>query len=240
MTDQQPTETLSRDVSSARARTYGLACIASAALGLAIGVVTLAYDPAVPSEQWSYPFTTTTQWVVSVVLAMTHVLTALGFTGVLLARPYGASRAAAVTLRIAVAGFWILALAELLSGAIGGEDLDSTAAGWVGALFGISSLMTALGGLVAGTVIVRARRWTGAGAWMVLASGVVMILLVTPANIAGDRTFSVAALCVWSLTFLPLGRTLIESGRQNRVVRTALHARGRRTRAERSELPGIT
>jgi hypothetical protein len=209
MTDQQPTETLTRDGSDSRMRTYGLACIASAVLGLAAGVVTLAYDPAVPSDQWSYPFSTTTQWVVSVVLAITHVLTAFGFTGVLLARPYGASRAAAVTLRIAVAGFWILALAELLSGAIGGEDLDSTAAGWVGAVFGISSLMTALGGLVAGTIIVRAGRWTGPGAWMVLASGVLMLVLVTPANITGDLIFRTVALSVWSLTFLPLGRTLI-------------------------------
>jgi hypothetical protein len=210
MTDQQPTETLSRPVGE-RLRRYGLACIASAVLGLAAGLVTLAYDPAVPNDQWSYPFTTTTQWMVSVVLAGTHVLTALGFTGVLLARPYGASRAAAVTLRIAVAGFWLLGLSELLSGAIGGQDLESSAAAWVGTLFGISSLMTALGGLVAGTVIVRAHRWTGLGAWMVLASGVVMIALVIPANAIGEATFRTVALCVWSLAFLPLGRTLMTS-----------------------------
>ena len=35
----------------------------------------------------------------------------------------------------------------------------------VGTLFGVSSLMTALGGLVAGVVIVRKRAWTGLGAW---------------------------------------------------------------------------
>ena len=91
------------------------------------------------------------QWVVSVVLAVTHVLTALGFTGVLARPPVrrepSRSRDAADRGR-RVRGS--SALAELLSGAIGGEDLDSTAAGWVGALFGISSLMTALGGLVAG------------------------------------------------------------------------------------------
>ena len=71
--------------------------------------------------------------------------------------------------------------------------------------------MTAIGGLVAGTVIVRAGRWRGLGAWMVLASGVVMIVLVTPANAIGDLTFRIAALCLWSVLFLPLGRTLMTS-----------------------------
>jgi hypothetical protein len=116
-----------------------------------------------------------------------------------------------VTLRIAVAGFAILTIAELLSGAIGARDVDSVSAAWVGTVFGVASLMTALGGLVAGVVIVRTRRWAGIGAWMVLASGVVMLALVTPANITGNFVFRTVALILWSLTFVPLGRTLSTS-----------------------------
>ena len=71
--------------------------------------------------------------------------------------------------------------------------------------------MTALGGLVAGAVIVRTHRWTGAGAWMVLASGAVMLVLVTPANVSGNLVFRTVALILWSLTFVPLGRTLTRS-----------------------------
>jgi hypothetical protein len=198
---------------SDRLPAYGAACALSGVLGLVAGVVTLLYDPAVSNDQWSYPFSTSAQWVLSIGLAITHVLSALGFAGVLLARPYGGSRAAAVTLRIAVAGFGLLAVAEVLSGAIGGEDVDSSAAGWVGTVFGVASLMTALGGLVAGTVIVRAGQWNGLGAWMVLASGIAMVFLVTPANIDGDESLRTAALVIWSLTLIPLGRTLARSGR---------------------------
>jgi hypothetical protein len=205
------TSATSTSPSTNRLPAYGAACVASGVLGVVAGAVTLLYDPGVPSDQWSYPFSTSVQWVVSSGLALTHVLSALGFVGVLLARPHGDSRAASVTLRIAIVGFWLLALAELLSGAVGGEDVDSSAAAWVGTLFGVSSLMTALGGVVAGTVIVRAGRWHGPGAWMVLASGVVMIVLVTPANVAGDLVPRTLALVLWSLTFIPLGRAVARS-----------------------------
>ena len=215
----EPTSLATRPTSDDRLRTYGAACAASGVLGVVAGLITVLYDPAVPSDQWSYPFTTTTQWAVSVGLAITHVLTAVGFIGVLRARPYGESRAAGVTLCIAVAGFVLLSIAELLSGAIGGRDLDSTSATWVSTVFGVASLMTAVGGLVSGAVIVRTHRWAGIGAWMVLASGAVMLLLVTPANISGDLGFRTAALILWSLTFVALGRTISRS--PNRQSATA-------------------
>jgi len=190
---------------------YGGACFASGLIGVAGGLVTLLYTPAVPSDQWSYPFTTSVQWMASIGFAVAHALTALGFLGILKARPYAESRAATLTLQLAVAGFVLLVLAELLSGAIGGENVDSTAAAWVGTLFGVASLLTAIGGLVAGTVIARAGQWNGLGAWMLLASGVLMVVLVTPANVAGDVTFRTLALVLWSLTFLPLGRAIAAS-----------------------------
>ena len=205
----EPSYTATRPTSDDRLRSYGAASAASGVLGVVAGLVTWLYDPAVPKDQWSYPFTTTTQWAVSVLLAIAHSLTAVGIMGVLRARPHGGRRAAEVTLYIAVAGFVLLSIAELLSGAIGGRDLDSVSATWVSTVFGVASLMTAVGGVVAGAVIVRTHRWTGIGAWMVLASGVVMLVLVTPANITGNLGFRTAALILWSLTFVPLGRTLM-------------------------------
>lgn len=139
------TSTATPPTSDSRLRTYGAACAVSGVLGVIAGLVTLLYAPAVPSNQWSYPFSTTPQWVVSLGLAITHVLSAVGFLGVLRARPYGEHRAAAATLRIAVAGFALLSIAELLSGAIGARDVDSVSATWVGYVFGVASLMTALG-----------------------------------------------------------------------------------------------
>jgi hypothetical protein len=202
----------SGSTTSTRLRTYGAACAASGVLGLLIGLVTIAWPHDVPVDQWSYPFPLGVQWTVSLVLVATHLLTAAGFVGVLVADPHRSRRAATVTLQVAVAGFVLLAVAEFLSGAIGGSDVDSAAATWVSTLFGIASLMTALGGIWGGIVIVRERVWTGSGAWLVLASGVAMILLVTPGNIAGGLVVRTIALSIWSLVFIPLGRVIARAG----------------------------
>ena len=175
---------------------------------MAVAVCTLAYPAAVPSTQWSYPFSTDAQWVVSVVLAAAHLLTLAGFIGVVNARPYGQSKVAAAGLWVAIAGYLGLAIAEILSGAIGDQATSSSAASTLGTVFGIASILTAVGSILAGTVIVRFAAWNGLGRWMVLASGVIMVVLVTPANIANSELLRMIALSVWSLTFIPLGRTL--------------------------------
>ncbi len=58
-------------------RRLGMACAASGVLGVLAGVITitLAYPPAVPDDQWSYPFPVGVQWAISVALAVTHALT---------------------------------------------------------------------------------------------------------------------------------------------------------------------
>lgn len=150
-------------------------------------------------------------WVISVALAVTQALTLAGFLGVLAADPHRGNRAALMGLWVAVMGYAALSICELISGAIGAEANSSSAAGPSGGAFGVASLQTAVGSVVAGVVIVRRNVWHGLGRWMVLASGVVMILLVTPAIISGDVVFRILALTLWSLTFIPLGRAISTS-----------------------------
>ena len=49
-------------VASTRLGALGRAATVSGLLGVAAGVFTLAYPAAVPSDQWSYPFSTGAQW----------------------------------------------------------------------------------------------------------------------------------------------------------------------------------
>jgi len=112
---------------------------------------------------------------------------------------------------MAIAGFAGLSIAEILSGAIGGSSTSSSNADAVGSVFGMASLLTAIGSIIAGLVIARGVVWRGIGRSMVLASGLIMLVLVTPANISGDLGFRMAALMLWGLTFIPLGRTIAVS-----------------------------
>lgn len=189
----------------------GQALLVSGLLGVLVGVLTLAYPADVPEAQWSYPFPTSVHWAVGAVLALAHLLTAAGFVGVLRAGPHRTSRAAAVGLWVAVAAYVGLGVCELVSGAIGSESNSSDAAVAVSTAFGIASTLTALGSVVAGVVIVRARVWTGPARWLVLASGLLMLLVVTPAIISENLELWTLALMLWSAVFVPLGRAVASS-----------------------------
>ncbi len=188
-------------------RGLGLACSASGVGGVAIGVVTLIYPPGpgVAEDAWSYPFTFELGWVIGVALAVIHLLTAAGLVGVLRADPHRGRRVATIGLWVAVGGLVGLAGCELAGGAVGDKPTTSAVAGWVSTGFGVTSLLFAAGSMLAGVPIARARVWQGQGRWMVLASGLIMIFLVTPANISGELAIRMPALMLWSLTFLPLG-----------------------------------
>lgn len=72
---------------------------------------------------------------------------------------------------MAIAGFAGLSIAEILSGAIGGSSTSSTNADAVGSAFGIASLLTAVGSIIAGLVIAHGGVWRGIGRSMVLPPG---------------------------------------------------------------------
>lgn len=193
---------------SLRLTALGRAAAASGVLGVGAGILTLAYPAAVSHNQWSYPFPEGVQWGSSVVLAAAHALTAAGFVGVVLAAPHRHSRPATIALWVAIVGFVGLSLSELASGAIGSQTTTSDAAARVGAAFGVASLATALGSIIAGLIIVRTHTWHGLARWVVLASGALMLVVVTPALISGALWPRTLALMLWSITFVPLGQAV--------------------------------
>lgn len=192
--------------SARRLRPLGRVCTASGLIGIAVAVLTAVYPAAVPSTQWSFPFSAAVQWPVGLVLALTHVLTVAGFLGVLAIDPHRGSRVATAGLRVAVVGLAVLAGCELASAAIGGQSNTSGAAEALSAAFGVSSLLVAAGSIAAGVVIAR-QRWGGPARWALLASGIILVL-VTPAQIIGDLDVTMVALGLWSLALVLLGRAI--------------------------------
>lgn len=189
----------------ASTRGLGLACAASGVLMALLALPIGMYIGDAPENQWSYPQSAGVFLVVAVLLAVAHLLSAAGFVGALRLKAYGGSGAGRVGLWVAVAGLVGLGLAEIASGFIAEEASDSEIATAVSTAFGITSLVFAVGAIVGGLAIVRADVWQGPWTWVVLATGVVTIVLVTPANISGSLPFRQAALLIWSLLFIPLG-----------------------------------
>jgi hypothetical protein len=86
---------------------------------------------------------------------------------------------------VAVAGTAVLTAAEFLSIPVADQRMDDTGPGLVGALFGLGTVVSAVGLLIAGVVTVRRRSWAGWRRYVALATGTwtaVMIALInTPA-----------------------------------------------------------
>ncbi|TDE13084.1 hypothetical protein [Jiangella asiatica] len=186
-------------------RRLGLACAISGVLMLGVSVFTVFPPDGVPDDQWSYPQTPSQLLAISLVLAVAHALSVGGFIGARRLAVAGGGRASRVGFTGAVAGLIALGFCELLSGLIAEEPLDSGVAAVVGTLFGLSSLLFAAGAIIAGIGVIRAGRWPGWGRWLVLATGVVIVVLVTPANAVGDPVFRWVSLALWSVLFIPLG-----------------------------------
>jgi hypothetical protein len=186
-------------------RGLGLACAASGVLMVLLAIPIGMHIGDAPENQWSYPQSAGVFLVEAVLLAVAHLLSAAGFVGALRLDAEGGSVAGRAGLWAAVAGLVGLSAAEIASGLIGEETDDSGIATAVSTAFGLTSLIFAVGAIVGGIAIVRADVWQGPWKWVVLATGVAIIVLVTPGNISGSLLFRQTALLIWSALFIPLG-----------------------------------
>jgi hypothetical protein len=188
-----------------RTRRLGLACAASGALMAVLAIPIGIHMGAASPEQWSYPQSAAIFFVEELLLTIAHLLSAAGFVGALRLQAQGSSAAGRAGLWAAVVGLVGLSGAELASAFIGDAATDSGIAVAVGTLFGVTSLVFAIGAIVGGIAVLRAGAWRGPMSWVVLATGVVIVVLVTPANISGSVVLRQGALLIWSLLFIPLG-----------------------------------
>lgn len=187
-----------------------------AGLSAPVGLVTLAYPPAVDETVWGYPFDQGPLIAVSVVLVVAHLLKAHGFVAGL-SRLEGGGPLLRWSMRAAGLGFVILALCEALSASLFGVPIDSPQAVNLNNGYGVGSMLEAVASVVGGVVIVRKKLLDGFGRWSVLLSGAFMIFIVTPALLTGRGPLAYLALTAWSLFYIWIGRVLART-----AVRTAV------------------
>jgi hypothetical protein len=179
-------------------RRAGLLGAAGGALTVIAGLVVQGIvQPAsdVSDELWSYPWSSGALVPVSLVYAVFHALIFIGILGYARSGVAGPGRGARVGTVIALIGTAVLAVAELLSIPIADQRMDDTGAGLVGACFGLGSLLSAIGFIVAGVATVRAARWDGWRRFVPLATGIwlaaLVVLATTPALAVGVTLYGV-------------------------------------------------
>lgn len=180
--------------------------IASGVLGSGVGLATLAFlGSSVPEGVWNYPVPGAVHVAFAALLVVVHLLSAHGFLG--LSRVEGATRGVRVAALVGAGSQLLLSACEAASGTLAGVAMTSGAATAVGSGFGVASVVYAVATLIGGVALAQRRLLPGAN-WSVAASGAILLLLVTPANIAGATVLRIVALTLWSLVFVWMGRGL--------------------------------
>ena len=172
-------------------------------------LITAAYRNASPisDEQLSYPWEGATAITTSLIWGITQVLIVVGLMA--FARSGAASTAAGrVGGRLAVAGALLYVMAHALSLVAYDAPLDDPLSVAVLSCFGVGTLLTAVGLIIAGMATLRSGAWSGwrryaplvLGAWMVA----MMPLQFTPAL--------PLAVGIYALAVMGLGVALIVEG----------------------------
>lgn len=165
-------------------RRAGIALIAGALITAIGGVVSqfVQASTTVSDNLWRYPWSSDVFVPVSLLWAAAHVLVIIGLLGFRRSAIAGDSSAARRGITLAVAGTALLFAGEIASLPMTDEATDSTAGGIVGAVFGLGTLLSAVGLLLAGKATLSARHWQSwrrftpiaAGAWTLVLVGVAM------------------------------------------------------------------
>jgi hypothetical protein len=175
-----------------------LIIIAGAAQGDG-ALITAAYRNASPisDEQLSYPWADTTAITTSLLWGTTQVLFVVGL--VAFARSGAApSKAGHVGARLAVAGSLLYVVAHALSLVAYDAALDDPIAVAVLSCFGVGTLLTAVGLIVAGTAALRSGVWSSWRRYTPLALGIwtaaMIPLQFTPALPVAVGIYALAAM----------------------------------------------
>ncbi len=134
-------------------------------------------------DMWRYPWSSSGAFVAfSVFSAALHSLVIAGLVAFGRSGAAGRSRAATRGVALAVAGTALLVVGELASIPIRDAKVDDTSAAIVGAVFGLASIASMVGFLVAGRATLRAGRWHGWRRFTPLATGLWLVVL-TPVGL---------------------------------------------------------
>ncbi len=167
--------------------------VGAAATALSGALVQFVVQPStnVPDDRWSYPWTGGAFVAVSLLYIVFHLLVVVGLVSFGRSGVMGTSRAAGTGVTLAVGGTLLLTAGEFASIPIRDALVDDTSAVAVGAIFGLGTVLSAIGLLVMGKATLSARIWQdwrytplAAGLWTTALLGVIAATSALAAGVA--------------------------------------------------------
>src|SRR5215210_2292641 len=154
-------QTIPKELQMRRTQKAAVALIAGAIIHAVAGIVgqVVQTSTLVGDDMFSYPWTSAELVAVSLVEALAFSLGLVGLAALRASGVAGPTRGARVGLAVALGGTALFVVAELASIAVRDQYLDEGAAGAVGGVFGLATLLLGAGLAAAGVAARRAGLW---------------------------------------------------------------------------------
>lgn len=192
----------------------GVAAIIAGAVQGDGGILTQAHRRAstVADDKLIFPWEGATAVTVTLAWGLTQVLLVAALVVFARSGATGAGRAGHLGSRLAVAGGALFVAGHALTLAFLDASTDDAGGIAVAAVFGVGSLLSLIGFLVAGTAMLRAGQWTSWRRYVPIAIAVAM-LVVLPLQFTPLLPLSVA---LYSATIVAFGVALLAEGGRTR------------------------
>jgi hypothetical protein len=186
-------------------RIGGMAGLAAGIVGAAVAIAIEFADPAVAPSEASYPLTPGAFVWVELALTLVHVGILAAVVALSASRVAGRSRAARIGLALALLGFTVHVLAEFGFVFAATAEVTAPLPATLGTVFGIFTLVAAIGMILAGLGVLRTGIWLGWRRYVPLAVGLGTLLILPLLLIDGARNWTLAS---WCLLLAVLGLAL--------------------------------
>jgi hypothetical protein len=192
------TETLARP-RARRLETWGAIGFWGGIAGALSAMLLIVYPPQVTLEHFSYPFRSMGFTIAQLFFALQHVTMALVVAG-LLSTAAGRSRLARVGLIAAIAGLILMSVLETVVIAAADAVVGDPLYDMMSSLYGIPTILTAMGLVVGGIGILRAGVWRSGARVLPLILGAYVFVGLMPA-LFGPNWLGRVAIGIWCLLF---------------------------------------
>ncbi|BAL87645.1 hypothetical protein AMIS_24250 [Actinoplanes missouriensis 431] len=189
-------------------RQAAVCAVAGGALTAVAGIVVQAVvvpNSTVSEQLWSYPWPSDQFTLVSILYAIFHVLVCVGMAGFARSGLAGDGRVARIGAWMAFGGTVVLFAAELASIPVGDQLIEERGPSAVGAMFGVGTVVAAIGFLLAGVTTLRAGRWQGWRRFTPLVAGLTLVAIT---GSVGTDVMS-ASIAAYGIGALGLGLAML-------------------------------
>ncbi len=185
----------------------GAICMAAGILGAVSGIFLAVYPAQVSEDMFSYPLTADGFTIIQIWFFFQHLGLLAGTAALASPAVTAQNRSARWGTGIAFAGMALLAVTELIAITARNSTYPGDGTGLLDALYGVSSVATGVGLILAGIAVRKGGRWTGWRRLVVLVAGIFVFVPMMPA-LFGPFILARLSIAVWMLLFAGLGYAL--------------------------------